>query len=156
VYVFKWAKHWSTSVPVAIADLPWASQVADYVATMPNKQRYVLGSGLYGMDWADGGGPTNPATPLEWADVQNLIAATGATPVVDPVSGAPHFSYTDAAGVGHDVWYTDATSLAASIRLASTPGLGFGVWRLGREDPQLWQDPLLVPGAVPFRAYAQP
>lgn len=147
VFVMNWGKHWSTSVPGALADLPWATAVANYVATMPNKRRYVLGAGLYGMDWAAGGGPAHPATALEWSDVQNLIAGVGAAPVIDPVANAPHFSYTDATGVPHDVWYTDARSMDALIRLAHDRGLGFGVWRLGREDPALWRHPLLAGAA---------
>jgi spore germination protein len=150
VFVMGWGKHWSTSVPGALADLPWATAVADFVATMPNRGRYVLGAGLYGMDWAAGGGPSHPATALEWSDVQQLIAAVGANPVVDPVANAPHFSYADAAGVAHEVWYTDAGNLDALIRLAHDRGLGFGVWRLGREDPALWDHPLLaMPAAWP-------
>lgn len=144
VFVMNWGKHWSTSTPGALADLPWATAVADFVATMPNKARYVLGAGLYGLDWPSGGGAAHPATALEHADVQGLVAATGAAPVVDPVAGAPHFAYTDAQGVAHDVWYTDAASLDAHIRLARDRGLGFGVWRLGREDPAIWRHPLLA------------
>jgi spore germination protein YaaH len=146
VFVMDWGKHWSTSVPGAIADLPWATAVADYVATMPNRSRFVLGLGLYGMDWPAGGGPSHPSTPLEHADVENLADAVGASPVVDPVAGAPHFSYTDAQGVDHDVWYTDAASIAPQLRLARERGLGIGFWRLGREDQRIWDDPLLAPG----------
>jgi spore germination protein YaaH len=150
VFVMGWGKHWSTSVPGALADLPWATAVANFVATMPNKGRYVLGAGLYGMDWAAGGGPAHPATALEWSDVQSLIASVGATPILDPLANAPHFSYTDPAGVGHDVWYTDAGNLDALIRLAADRGLGFGVWRLGREDPAIWDHPLVAsPAAWP-------
>ena len=144
VFVMNWGKHWSTSTPGALADLPWAAEVANFVATMPNARRYVLGAGLYGMDWPAGGGPSHPATALEWADVQNLVAAVGATPVVDPVANAPHFSYVDSAGVPHDVWYTDARSMDALIRLARERGLGFGIWRLGREDPAIWEHPLVA------------
>jgi len=144
VFVMNWGKHWSTSVPGALADLPWATAVANFVATMPNRSRYVLGAGLYGMDWAAGGGPAHPATALEWSDVQALIATVGAAPVVDPVAGAPHFAYTDPAGVPHDVWYTDAASMDALIRLAHDRGLGFGIWRLGREDPAIWEHPLVA------------
>jgi spore germination protein YaaH len=141
-----WGKHWSTSAPGAIADLPWARSVADYVASMPNKRRFVLGFGLYGMDWPAGGGTAHPATPLEFDDVMNLADAVGATAVIDPVAAAPHFSYTDAQGVGHDVWYTDAPTVAAQIRLARDRGLGIGFWRLGREDQRIWDDSLLAPG----------
>ncbi len=150
VFVMNWGKHWSTSVPGALADLPWATAVANFIATLPNRSRYVLGAGLYGMDWASGGGPAHPATALEHSDVQSLIAAVGAAPVVDPIAGAPHFSYSDPGGVPHDVWYTDARSMDALIRLAADRGLGFGVWRLGREDPAIWEHPLLgTPSAWP-------
>lgn len=148
VFVMNWGKHWATSGPGATSDLDWATQVADFIATMPSKSKYVLGSGIYGMDWPAGGGASHPATPLEWSDVQNLIAAVGATPVVDPIAGAPHFSYTDAQGIGHDVWYNDAASLAAHVRLAHDRGLGIGFWRLGREDPALWSNPLLQAGTA--------
>jgi spore germination protein YaaH len=146
VFVMNWGKHWSTSAPGAIADLPWATTVANYVASMPDKSKFVLGTDLYGFDWAAGGGAANPATPIEYADVQNLIAAVGATPAFDAVAGAPHFSYTDSQGVGHDVWYTDAATVAQHVRLARDRGLGIGFWRLGREDPSVWDDPLLAPG----------
>lgn len=143
VFVMDWGIHWSTSTPGAIDDLPWATDVADYVATMPNKHRYVLGLGLYGLDWPAGGGPSNPATPLEYADVMDLAARTGSTPTVDPTARSPHFSYTDAAGVAHEVWYQDATSAALRIRVARERGLGVGFWRLGREDQAIWSNPLL-------------
>jgi spore germination protein YaaH len=148
VFVMNWGKHWSTSAPGAIAHLPWATGVADYVATMRDKHKFVLGTDLYGFDWPAGGGAAHPATPLEFADVENLIAAVGATPVFDPVGGAPHFSYTDSQGVGHDVWYTDARTVAQHVRLARARGLGIGFWRLGREDQTVWDDPLLAPGTA--------
>ena len=52
--------------------------------------------------------------------------------------------YVDAQGVGHDVWYTDAATVDAHIRLAHDRGMGFGVWRLGREDQAIWAHPLLA------------
>jgi spore germination protein YaaH len=146
IFVMSWGIHWSTSGPGAIDDLPWATQVANYVAAQPNKERFVLGFGMYGMDWPNGGGPGNPATPLEHADVMQLAARYNAVPVMDPVSGAPHFSYTDASGVPHEVWYTDGASLGQRIALARARGLGIGFWRLGREDDAIWQQPLLQPG----------
>ncbi len=146
IFVMSWGIHWSTSAPGAIDDLPWATQVANYVAGRTNKQRFVLGYGMYGMDWPAGGGPSHPGTALEYADVIELAARYGAVPVVDPVSGAPHFSYTDGAGVPHDVWYTDGASLAQRIELARARGLGIGFWRLGREDNSIWQHPLLQAG----------
>jgi spore germination protein YaaH len=144
MFVMNWGKHWSTSAPGALSDLPWATAVADYMATLPNRSRIVLGAAMYGMDWPAGGGPQHPATPLEHTDILALMARVGSSPIVDPVAAAPHFSYVDAQGVGHDVWYTDAATLDAHIRLAHDRGMGFGVWRLGREDQTIWAHPLLA------------
>ena len=120
--------------------------MADYVASMPNRTRYVLGTQMYGMDWPNGGGPTNRATPLEYAEVMALIAAHGATPVLDPASDAWTFKYTDATGVPHEVWYPDAATIARRVQLSRERGLGIGFWRLGREDQRVWSDPQIAPG----------
>jgi spore germination protein YaaH len=144
VFVMNWGKHWSTSAPGAMDDLPWARAVADHVAAMPHRERFVLGFPLYGMDWAAGGGAAHPGEPMEHARLQGLVAAVGAAPVLDPVAGSWHFSYTDGAGVGHEVWYGDATTFAQRIALARDRGLGVGVWRLGSEDQRLWDLPGLA------------
>lgn len=147
--VMAWGIHWATSAPGAQDQLSWWTQVAGYVATLPRKERFVMGLQLYGMDWANGGGTAHPATAYEYADVQSLLARTGAVPRYDAASGAMHFSYTDAAGAPHDVWYTDAATQATRIGLARARGLGgVAFWRLGREHQVLWDNPLLAPGAV--------
>jgi spore germination protein YaaH len=149
VVVMAWGIHWATSAPGAADDLAWWTQVADYVATMPRKERFVMGLQLYGMDWASGGGAAHPGTAHEYADVQALLARTGAVPRYDAAAGAMHFSYTDAAGAPHEVWYTDAATQATRLALARARGLGgVAFWRLGREHQLLWANPLLAPGAV--------
>ena len=147
IFVMCWGIHWKTSAPGAIDDMTWASQVATYVSQRPNKQKFVLGFGMYGFDWPNGGGVNNPATPLEYNDVQALAQQYSATLQWDPVAVAPYFTYTDGSGVHHDVWYTDAQSIGARIALAHSLGLGIGMWRLGEEDQAIWNDPLLQPGA---------
>lgn len=147
LFVMAWGIHWSTSAPGASDDLNWVTAVADYVATQPLRAKFVLGAHLYAMDWPNGGGPGNPGQAMEYADAMALMATVGATPVLDPVSDAFHFTYV-ANGVSHDVWFGDATTVAHRLRLAQSRGLGgVGFWRLGREDQRLWSDPLLVPGA---------
>ena len=56
---------------------------------------------------------------------------------------SPHFSYMDAVGVHHEVWYTDKQSIGARAELAASLGLGVGLWRLGNEDPGVWELPQL-------------
>ena len=148
VFVMNWGWHWVTSTPGAPDDLYRFLRVADYVASMPNKSRFVLGMPMFGIDWPNGGGSNNPGTPLEHADVMGQIALLGVTPAWDPTQGGfLDFSYRDARGVFHDVWFTNAASLAVRMQIAKARGLGVGLWRLGREDPQIWNQPLIAPGA---------
>ncbi len=143
VFVMNWGWHWSTSAPGAPDDMELSRKVADYVASMPNRSRFVLGTHLYGMDWPNGGGPANEATALEHADVQGLIARYGARPVLDSAADAWVFTYLDN-GVSHEAWYPDAVTIARRVRLARDRGLGIGFWRLGREDERIWDDPLIA------------
>jgi spore germination protein YaaH len=145
VFVMNWGYHWSTSVPGSPDDLPYVKRAADYAASMPFKRRFVLGSPLYGMDWPAGGGPAHPATALHHSEVMALMARYGARPRLDPTAYSWHFKYTDPRGVGHDVWFNDRTTIAARMQVAKDRGLGFGVWRLGQEDPGVWDAPLAAP-----------
>ncbi len=149
VFVMAWGLHWATSVPGPQDDATWVRGVADYVATMPLKRKFVYGTNLYAMDWPNGGGPANEATAWQYGDVVPLLPQRGATIVLDPAADNYHATYVDAAGVGHDVWYPDATTTGRRMRLARERGIGaVGFWRLGLEDQRLWDDPLLAPGAT--------
>jgi spore germination protein YaaH len=145
MFVMGWGIHWGTSAPGAQDDMTWVRQVVSYIATLPRENKYVLGMQLYAMDWPDGGGTAHPASSYQYADAMNLAASLGVTPTYDPTSDALTFSYTDAAGVPHVVWLTDAATEADRISLAQASGLGgVGMWRLGEEDQRLWDDPLIT------------
>ena len=145
VFVMNWGYHWTTSAPGSPDDLPFVRRAADYAASMPNKRRFVIGSPLYGMDWPAGGGASHPATALHHSEIMQLVARYGARPRLDPTAYSWHFKYTDAGGVGHDVWFNDRTTIAARMQIAKDRGLGFGVWRLGQEDEGVWDVPLMAP-----------
>ncbi|WP_028060019.1 glycosyl hydrolase family 18 protein [Candidatus Solirubrobacter pratensis] len=141
VFVMAWGIHYATSAPGAQDDLSWVRQVADYVASMPNKQKFVMGTMLYGSDWPSGGGPGHRATALHYDEIQALAAQYGVQPVYDAGKDSWHLAYTDASGVPHDVWYSDAPVVARRVALARERGLGIGFWRIGQEDERIWTDP---------------
>jgi spore germination protein YaaH len=149
VFVMSWGFHWTSSAPGSTDDLPLVHKVADYVASMPNKKRFIMGAPLYGMDWPAGGGPSHPGTALHHSEVMALVARYGARPRLDPTAYSWTFKYTDAAGIGHEVWFSDRTTVAARMQLAREHGLGFGVWRVGQEDPGIWDLPLMAPSYWP-------
>lgn len=139
ILVLDWGVHWTTSGPGSIDEMPWFKRVAEYTATMPNLSKFVLGMPMYGIDWPSGGGAGNPGTPLEYSNVMALAAEYGVTPEWEPTSDSPHFSYTDASGVRHEVWYTDQQSIGMRVALAESLGLKVGLWRLGEEDQSVWE-----------------
>ena len=144
-----WGLHWATSTPGAQDDAAWATGVADYVATLPLKHKFVYGTNLYAMDWPAGGGASHPATAYQYGDIVPRLPQLGAATQLDPASDNWHATYTDGDGVNHDVWYPDATTSGRRIRVAAERGFGgVGFWRLGLEDQRLWDDPLLAPGAA--------
>jgi spore germination protein len=147
IFVMNWGIHWATSVPGPLADLPWATANADYIATMPQKKKLVLGAPLYGFDWAGNGGSAQPGTPLENADVRALIARVGATPRWDADAGEWTFTHRAADGQTHTVWYLDSRAVGLRFALARDRGLGgVGVWHLGTEDQAVLNQPLVAPG----------
>jgi spore germination protein YaaH len=143
IFVLDWGLHWTTSTPGGLAELPWFTKVANYTATMPNKGKFMLGMPMYGIDWPNGGGASNPGTPLEFDDVMAEQSDFGVLGEWEPTAAEPHFSYTDSSGVHHEVWYTDQQSIAARAQLAESLGLGIGLWHLGNEDQSIWELPQL-------------
>jgi spore germination protein YaaH len=136
-----WDLHWATSPAGPISDVTWVSKIVNYILTVPNPGRFIIGTQLYGFDWPAGG----KATPLEFDDIQSLLAQVGATPLWDPVAQEPYFTYTDGAGTAHSVYYANAPSVDARYALARAHGIGVGMWRLGSEDQTVWNDPTLQP-----------
>jgi len=144
VFVMAWGIHWATSEPGPIADMPWLRAVVHYVNTLPDREKYVMGTPLYGMDWPRATGPGAPANALEWADVASLSARVGAPAAYDATAHETHFSYADANGVTHEVWASSAAAVLERMRLFRSNEYEVGVWRLGREDQSMWSDPLLA------------
>ncbi|WCB91650.1 minor tail protein [Baekduia alba] len=144
VFVMAWGGHWSTSAPGPMDDIGWVRHIADYVSTMPNHERFVIGTMLYGMDWVGDGGPDHPGEGRHYPEIQQLIARYGATPIYDADVDSWHLSYTDEAGAAHTVWYPDAATTGRRLAVAREHGLGIGFWRLGQEDDRLWSAPELA------------
>ncbi len=158
VFVMAWGPHWEGSGPGPIAPLSFVRGVANYVASLPNARRFVLGVPMYGLDWGgharatalqyEGGharatalqyeGGHARATALQYAGALALAQSAGVAPVWVPSSGEMTFTYVRG-GVFHRVWYMDARAILARIAIARGYGLTAGVWRLGEEDQSLWR-----------------
>jgi spore germination protein YaaH len=141
IFLLDWGIHWTTSAPGPLDEMSWFKKVAEYVATMPDLNKFVLGMPMYGIDWQGAGGAGAPGTALEYSEVMARAAEHGLTPEWNATAEDPTFKYTDAEGNEHTVWFTDQQSIAARVELAEALHLHVGLWHLGAEDQTIWELP---------------
>ena len=126
--------------PMAVAPIPQVRAVLDYAVSAIEPKKIFLGVPLYGYDWPLPyvRGETR-AESLSPQRAVELAARYGAEILFDEEAQAPYFRYTGAGGAAHVVWFEDARSMDARLRLVAEYGLqGVGCWNLMRAMPQFW------------------
>lgn len=152
--------HWSTQHPGPLAPLDWLEKVLIYAQGIPEvKGKLIVGLPLYGLNWeawktSDDRGPA--ASEAMYEGDKGAIALrnkyksevkrdnTRHYPCNCNFSTnvEPYFIYYDEAGKKHIVYYQNAKATRARLELIKkyrhlVKGITF--WRLGREDPEIWQ-----------------
>ncbi|MDT8902988.1 glycosyl hydrolase family 18 protein [Anaeroselena agilis] len=125
-------KHWETSEPGAIAPLGWYEKNLQYaIDNSGGAHKIIAGVGAYGYDWQKGG----KGDTITYANAIVKAEQKGAKIMYDETAQAPHFTYGD-----HEVWFEDKRSTAAKLDIvAKYNPAGIAVWRLGQEQPEIWQ-----------------
>ena len=143
---------WVNGEPGPIAPLPRLRDTANYtLARIPSRQ-VIWGTGVYGYDWAVGpdGKSLGPAQSRTWAEADALARQPGAQSGYDVTAQAPWARYT-LNGQLREVWYENRGSFEAKLNLISERDMaGFGIWRLGQEDPTIWDLIPTLPTPVPI------
>lgn len=135
---YEWG--YTAGPPMAVAPLPNVRAVLDYAVTEIPREKIYLGIPNYGYDWPlpFREGETLAKSISNQAAVE-LAVRYGAEIQFDQTAQAPWFTYTAPDGIQHAVWFEDARSMAAKLRLISEYGLyGAGYWNLMRPNPQGW------------------
>ncbi|WP_051914481.1 glycosyl hydrolase family 18 protein [Thermorudis peleae] len=128
-----------SATPGPIAPLDWITQVMAYLTQRVPRSQLLLGLSLYGYDWDTVAGP--PAKALRFDQVQVLMQQPGVQTGFDPQAQEPWITYVDSQQHLHQVWYANAASIAARFRFMLDQTLaGFAFWRLGQEDPAVWNE----------------
>lgn len=126
--------------PMAVAPLPQVRAVLDYAVSAIEPKKIFLGVPLYGYDWplpyVRG---TTRAESLSSRRAAELALRYRAEILYDEQARSPYFYYSDRSGNPHVVWFEDARSIEAKLRLVAEYGLqGVGYWSLMRDTPQNW------------------
>ena len=129
--------HYAGGDPGPIAPLNWVHDVATYAASTFGASKVVLGMPLYGYDWDVSSGGT--ARAITYAQALARSKYAGATRTLDFASGSEVVRYQADDGGQHEAWFESAATFAAKLHLVKEVGLaGFGVWRIGQEDGNVW------------------
>lgn len=130
VKIMAYDYHWSTSAAGAITPLDWLDQVATYAeSTLPSKKA-MIGLPWYGYDWLGTAG-----SAVTYAQAMSRAQSAGAA-IERDLNGEPTFVYG-----GRTVFFQDAESYRRKTQAILTrhPGIGgFAHWRVGAEDPAVW------------------
>ena len=133
VRVMTYDYSWATSPAGPIAPVSWMRQVAAFATSVIPAAKVELGVNLYGYDWVE-----SKAEGVMHDQVSAQLNTSGAARVWDSTAAEPHYSYT-ADGTSHTVYYADAQSVGARLGIVDDYGLaGVAFWRLGGEDPAVW------------------
>ena len=135
---YEWG--YTAGPPMAVAPLPNVRAVLDYAVTELPAEKLLLGVPNYGYDW-----------PLPFVQGQTRAKSISNQQAIDlalqyriaiqydQTAQSPYFHYTAEDGIIHEVWFEDARSLSAKLRLIAEYGfLGSGIWNLMRPFSQIW------------------
>lgn len=116
--------------PGPIAPLPWMQQVLAYTVSQVPASHVLLGLDVYGYDWGK-----KAATAISLTNVDSFISAHHIKPQWNARDESPWYTWKDAKGAQHTVYYENAKSTQAKLKLAQMYGVrGIAIWRAGLEN----------------------
>ncbi len=123
----------------AVAPINEVRRVLDYAVTAIPSEKILMGMPNYGYDWT---------LPFVQGSAARTLTNTGAVELArrehaaidySNTSQAPTFTYYDSARKQHVVWFDDARSIRARLRLVNQYNLGgVSYWTIQSYFPQNW------------------
>ena len=125
--IMAYDQHWAGGSPGPIASPTWVKQVLNYSISVIPPSKIILGIPGYGYNWSSAG-----TQALSYQQARALEEQ------YTHKTGQNHFVYMQNGAI-HSVWFEDTSSLLSKIQLVSGYELrGIALWRLGIEDPKMW------------------
>ena len=133
-------QHWSTGEAGPVAGQDWFEAILKKRMAELSPAQTIVCFGNYGYNWSDDGREAETVSFQEslLTGKESLDSPTEIK--LDPVSKNLYFSYDEDDGSKHTVWFLDAITAYNQIRHAEAfAPAGFALWRMGSEDPSLWE-----------------
>ncbi|MDD3706066.1 MAG: glycosyl hydrolase family 18 protein [Clostridiaceae bacterium] len=125
--------------PMAVAPITEVKKVLNYAVTAIPRRKILMGIPNYGYNWTLPYVEGSRATTISNVGAVDLARREGAAIQYDQRAQAPFFNYYDDNGRQHVVWFDDARSIEAKLRLINQYNIGgASYWTIGRYFPQNW------------------
>ena len=126
--------------PGPIAHQKWIEGAVDDAIKKIPTEKLILAIAGFGYDWKlDENDKVISVVPISYQDALTLARSYAGKIIFDNDSYNLHFTYDGDDGAPHKVQFTDAATIFNSMRFAEETGLGgVALWRLGNEDPRMW------------------
>ncbi len=134
-------QHWSTGDPGPIAGQDWFETNLDKRLSRLDESKTVMALGSYGYDWRDAKGTIKAkSSAVTFHEATQWAHDSESDVRMDSASLNPTFGYEDEDGFSHHVWFLDAPTIFNEIKVSDDyRPRGYALWRLGSEDPGVWQ-----------------
>lgn len=134
---YEWGYTYGPAMAVSPANM--VARVLDYAVTAIPSEKILMGMPNYGYDWTlpfvQG---TAARTVTNTGAVQQALEV-GARIRYDTTAQAPFYNYYDSERKRHEVWFDDARSVQARLRLVDEYNLGgVSYWTINRFFPANW------------------
>lgn len=137
IMTYEWG--YTYGPPMAVAPLNNVDRVLTYALTEIPREKILMGIPNYGYDWPlpyERG--VTKAVTMGNLEAVRLAQRERSTILFDETAQSPYFYYNDGSR-DHVVWFEDARSIAAKLRLAFQKQLrGASYWNIMRAFPQNW------------------
>ncbi|XOQ49555.1 MAG: Spore germination protein YaaH [Eubacteriales bacterium] len=125
--------------PRSVAPVNLVEDVIQYAVSVMPSRKIFMGIPNYGYDWTLPYVQGTAARPLTNVGAVNLASQVGANIQFDKTAQSPFFNYYDRSGKQHIVWFEDARSIEAKLKLVAKYNLGgVSYWTVNSFFPQGW------------------
>lgn len=133
-------QHWSTGEAGPVAGQEWFESTLKKRMSELSPAKTIIAFGNYGYNWSNDGSEAETVSFQESLMAARDSLDTPADIKFDPASKNPYFTYDEDDGSKHTLWFLDAITAYNQIHSADAYSpAGFALWRMGSEDPSLWE-----------------
>jgi peptidoglycan-N-acetylglucosamine deacetylase len=128
-------EHGASQEPGSIASQSWYTHNLEQRLIDLPANKYIVAIGNYGYDWHN-----KTVETVTVPEAIQIARKFSREIELDPISLTQSFDYDDDRKEHHQIHFLDAVTGFNQVAIARSQGIqGFALWRLGAEDPSMWQ-----------------